>query len=329
MSRIGIIGDNSIEYIDKLLEIWKKGDSAVLIDWRIPVDKILQMLYEAGASKCYIDDRLFDSFKNINDLEFDFYHSCNEGKLMKIPQYLYDKFADLIITCDEALILYSSGTTGKSKGVILSMNAIYQNCISIVEYMNLNHSDVLCITKPLSHSSSLTGELLVILKSKVEGYICSSLTLPSRVLKYVKKYNISRLFLNPQLLRVYSNEINKKDYDINCLKKIYTSGSILNETVYQKSKIAFRDVEIINGYGLSEAGPRVTTQELSNVRDHSAGKPIKNVELIIVNDDGNMCKNGNRGYIHIKSHSMFMGYVVGCAKHKNLVDGWFNTGDIG
>ncbi len=54
MARIGLIGENSIEYVNHLLDIWNNGDCAVLIDWRIPIATALEMMQEAGVRVCYI-----------------------------------------------------------------------------------------------------------------------------------------------------------------------------------------------------------------------------------------------------------------------------------
>ena len=62
MSRIGLIGENSIEYVSHLLDVWNAGDSVVLIDWRIPADSAAWMLKEAGAEYCLIDSRYRERF---------------------------------------------------------------------------------------------------------------------------------------------------------------------------------------------------------------------------------------------------------------------------
>lgn len=53
MVRAALIGDNSIEYIEKLLQIWEDGDCAVLIDWRIPFERMVEMMRETEVKYCY------------------------------------------------------------------------------------------------------------------------------------------------------------------------------------------------------------------------------------------------------------------------------------
>ena len=57
MARIGLIGENSIEYVDILLDIWNSGDCAVLIDWRVPYCSAVEMMQEASVQKCHIEKK--------------------------------------------------------------------------------------------------------------------------------------------------------------------------------------------------------------------------------------------------------------------------------
>lgn len=82
-------------------------------------------------------------------------------------------------------------------------------------------------------------------------------------------------------------------------------------------------------YGLSEAGPRVSAQTIKGSKNNSVGKPIKNVEVTIVDENGKPVPNGERGIIHVNTPSRFLGYVSGTEKHKSLYNNWLNTGDIG
>ncbi len=59
MSRIALIGENSIEYVSTLLDIWNSGDCAVLIDWRIPIQTAVEMMNEAEVHVCYIEKKYY------------------------------------------------------------------------------------------------------------------------------------------------------------------------------------------------------------------------------------------------------------------------------
>lgn len=91
----------------------------------------------------------------------------------------------------------------------------------------------------------------------------------------------------------------------------------------------FHDIEIYNVYGLSEAGPRVSAQRKGCCTNDSVGKPIKGVEIAIVDKQGSVVKTGKVGVVHVNTFSKFTGYISGEYKNVSLYKNWINTGDIG
>lgn len=329
MSRVALIGDNSIEYVDLLIDIWNNGDCAVLIDWRIPFLTAVEMMREASVKQCFIEKRLTsgEDISKVQDIEFIvFERNCNSAKYL--PSDVYDKFQNNY-SQNEAVVIYSSGTTGKSKGIILSHFAINMNADAIIDYMQPTNDDCIYIAKTLSHSSTLTGELLVALKSKIKLVIAPTIVPPRFVLNNIEKYKVSIIGVNPTLLNMYADEFRYNKYILTSLKTIYVSGSVLNDKIYNKAHDVFRNINIYNVYGLSEAGPRVTAQREDCCKENSVGRPIKGVEIAIVNEQGECVQVGERGVIHVNTKSLYSGYIVGTEKNKSLYNGWLNTGDIG
>lgn len=329
MARVALIGTNSIGYIHALIDIWNNGLCAVLIDYQTPFHTAIQMMREADVQKCYLQDNLWSEHINIYS-EIEFIRYTADSKLTFIlPNFLYDEFHPNYSN-NEAVIIYSSGTTGKSKGIILSHFAINTNADAIIDYMDpLAKTDCIYTVRHLSHSSTLTGELLVALKSRTKMVITASAVPPRLILSSVNKYGVTILGINPTLLSFLCDEAMRKSYDLSCLQKIYVSGAILHDATYEKSKKVLRNISIFNVYGLSETAPRVTAQTFDCCKSNSVGKPIKGVEVTITNEDGVPISNEVRGIIHVKTPSMFSGYVVGDRKYSSLYNGWLNTGDIG
>lgn len=329
MSRVALIGENSVCYINTLLDIWNNGNCAVLIDWRIPIKTGMEMMHEARVHKCYIEKRFMQQYhlELSNDIEFiEFENNSNFPEI--VPKYIYDKFKEKYLK-EEAIVIYSSGTTGKSKGIILSHFAINTNADAIIDYMKPTAEDCIYIAKTLSHSSTLTGELLVALKTRMKVVIAPTIVPPRYFLNNINKLGVTIVCLNPTLLSMFADEYERSQYDISSLKTIYVSGSILNGKIYEKAHTIFSHIQIYNVYGLSEAGPRVTAQRVDCCKSNSVGKPIKDVEIKLVNEQGSIVLDCEYGIIHVKTPSLFDGYVVGQKKHNSLYEGWHNTGDIG
>lgn len=323
--RIGLIGENSIEYVRRLISIWNAGNCAVIIDWRIPLTKSIQMLVDSGVKVCYIDASLLDdNFTHNNcDIEFNAIFA-NKNSYEKLPEDIYIAFDDNY-SRDEALILYSSGTTGKAKGVILSHYAIQKNAEAICEYMSLNYDDSIYIAKPLSHSSTIVGELLVGLKFKITIFLGRSIVSPGVLLKNLENSKSTIVCVNPTLLKLMTMSLHKRNNCLQSIRTIYTSGAIIEPKLLNEAKNIFVEVEILNIYGLTEMGPRVTAQRHSDIPNGSVGKPIRNVKVKIKKRKK---YNSSKGIGEVWVHTPYImnGYVE---NNVSLYNRWFNTGDLG
>lgn len=190
--KIGLIGDNSVKYIDTLLNILLDGHVAVLIDWRIPLNVSLSVLQQAGIEECYIESTKFAFTEKTSKLKITLFDTDHKGA-EEVPSSIYEKYATLLKkqSADDSLIFFSSGTTGKSKGIRLSLAAINHNVDAIIDYMHPSKSDTILISKALTHSSTITGELFVGLKSNTRIIVEPTVTSPTSVLKDIKKFDVS------------------------------------------------------------------------------------------------------------------------------------------
>ena len=329
MARVALIGDNSIEYVDLLLDIWNTGDCAVLIDWRVPLQTAYEMMMEANVSKCYIEIRIFSKIQSedYKSIQFEAYENYTTTA-KEIPNYVHVKFRENY-SRDEAVIIYSSGTTGKSKGVILSHYAINTNADAILAYMKLGHNDCIYMVKTISHLSSITGELLTALKSRTKIIIGPVVVPPRIILNNVQKFGVTDMCINPTILRLVVEECSRKDYNISSLHNIYVHGAKTDTKLSEKAKDVFSDINIYFEYGLTEAGPRVASQKVNDSHNESAGLPIYGVQIAIIEYNGLPLNAGVKGIIHVKTPSICSGYVCGEEKHKSLYNDWLNTGDVG
>ncbi len=327
MERIGIIMDNSIEMVECIIEIWNSGNSVVIIDFRTPLQQIIKTMKEIDVKKCYVDTALCKDkihlIENIDIIQIEI-----TKEIVRIPKSVYKKYV-YNTSHNEAIVLFSSGTTGDIKGTILSHAAITGNANAIIDYMKLTSEDRLYIIKSLAHSSTLVGELLVGLISQISVFIGKTQNIFERHLKNIVKFEITTICMNPTLLHLFKYQIinNKAEQKRLSLNKIVISGSVCNvDDINSVSKL-LKETKIINVYGLTEAGPRVSAQN-DNSPIGSVGKAIKGVDICIRNEDNKQIENNCVGIIYVKSDYMFTNYTN---KHNTYIDnmGWLNTRDVG
>lgn len=326
--RIGLIGDNSIGMIEQVINIWNNGGCVVLIDWRIPYNSIEEMLLSVNATKCYIENNLYeDNISKIELMTIEFVPYLSSDKQIKvIPDEICKKYQNQN-TKSEALILFSSGTTGKAKGIILSHFAISRNADEVYKYMKLGVEDKLYIQKTLCHSSTFVCELLVALRHGITTYVAPTITTPSMILKNIDENGITVTCLNPTLLKLITLAAETGKYRLKELKKIYCSGAVLDIKLLERAKEVFKNVDILNVYGLTEAGPRISAQIPQKYDSAgSVGKVLDCVEVKIVDEEGNIKKINEQGVIYVKTECRFIGYAN---TNSQAYDEWINSKDIG
>lgn len=324
--RIGLVGDNSIEYIGQLIRIWNDGDCAVLIDWHIPFNTTLEILKEASVHECYVDEGIFEKWNcDTGEINFRTFVTRSIG-IIELPVFVYDSFNENYSN-DEAIVIYSSGTTGKVKGVVHSHYAINSNADAIIQHLKIEN-DCFFIVKPLFHAATLTGELLVGMKAKMKIIITPTGVLPRLILSNIERCSTSILCLNPTLLHIYVEEIERNSYNLSSLKMVLCSGSLLSDKLTLKARKALFPAKVFNMYGLSEAGPRISMQSDGFYSIGSVGIPLNGIEVSIMDAEGNIVGTNCRGNVFVKTPSCFIGYVSSQLKN-NIINGWLNTGDIG
>ena len=228
-----------------------------------------------------------------------------------------------------ALIMCTSGTTGKPKGAMLSESNIVSNVTDIADYFAIDKSDTILIARPLYHCAVLTGEFLTALvkESKIRFY--SEQFNPTKMLELIKEYKITAFCGTPTLLSIMARF--KRSVNTETLKHICISGECMSQETGLKIYNAFPLCSIYHIYGLTEACPRVSYLPPKCFNDYPdcVGIPLKSVSIKILNQFGDLCRENEEGILWVKGDNIMLGYYRDSEKtNKVLKDGWLCTGDI-
>ncbi len=333
LDRVALISENGASFLIGLLGIMAAGAVAVPVDPQIPAAEVVKRIIQCSISGICIagirPEKNFSAEEKLPDHCFILSEKNGDWSDVSIKNQSA-QFAAIGTGRDIALILFSSGTTGTPKGVMLTHRAIIENIGAIIEYMKPEPADRFYIIKTMVHTATLTGELLTGLRAGAGIIAYHPVAPPATILKRIEIMKPTLLFVNPSILRIML-KVRNVSFDLSSIRLVYTSGAVAEKELLMETEQFFPKAAILNVYGLTEAGPRVTAQRTGEqTQIGSVGKSIKGVSIIVKDPEGRICKNGETGSVFVKSPSLMRGYWNDLdATHVKIIDGWLDTGDLG
>ncbi|MGV9710180.1 acyl-CoA synthetase [Gordonia sp. NPDC003424] len=232
---------------------------------------------------------------------------------------------------DPAILMYTSGTTGHPKGVILTNGNLFWNNINLEHLYDVREDDVTLVVAPMFHIAGLNVTVFTTLLKGGEVRIHRSFD-PAAVLDEIERSAISTMFVVPAMLNSLCERGDFAVRDLSSLRVVICGGAPVPEALLHR--FADRGIGVLQGYGLTETAPSgiFLTAEHALSRIGSAGRPALFVEAQLRTDDGTVItESGVRGEVCLRGPNISPGYWnrpdATAAAHD--VDGWFHTGDVG
>jgi len=233
---------------------------------------------------------------------------------------------------DTAVILYTSGTTGKPKGAELThANMLLNARLSDLMYAKADH-DVHLITLPLFHSFGQTVQMNAGFYNRATLVLLDRFT-PDSALRLMDDENVTIFAGVPTMFWAMLNYPGANKYDLakisRNLRLCVSGGAAMPVEVMKAFEEKFQ-VEILEGYGLSETSPVATFNRLGHKKAGSIGMPVWGVDVRLVDQQDNDVATDELGEIAIRGHNVMKGYYKRPeATVDAMKNGWFHTGDIG
>jgi long-chain acyl-CoA synthetase len=230
---------------------------------------------------------------------------------------------------DDAVILYTSGTTGTPKGAELTHRNLSMNTeVVLDDLIQVTEQDVLLGALPLFHAFGQTCAMNV----AVRAGACLTLIPrfdPTKALEVIARDRVTVFEGVPTMYHALLNHPERTSYDTSSLRLCVSGGAALPVEVLRGFEEAF-DAKILEGYGLSETSPVASFNHPDRERKPgSIGTPISGVEMAAVDSDGNAVPQGEVGEIAIRGHNVMKGYWRRADATADVMrDGWFHTGDM-
>ena len=231
---------------------------------------------------------------------------------------------------DTAVILYTSGTTGKPKGAELTHSNLLINCALVVpRLLPLGGDDVALAALPLFHSF---GQTCIQNAAIAAGGTFTLLPRfsPDEALAIMERDRVTLFAGVPTMYFALLHHEAKRAHDLSALKYCMSGGSAMPVDVMRAFEEKY-PVKILEGYGLSETSPVASFNMLDRPRQPgSIGYPVWGVEMCILDEADQPVADGDAGEICIRGHNIMKGYWKRPdATKEALKGGWFHSGDIG
>ena len=360
--KIAILSENSYYWIAAYFAVITGKMTAIPLDPKLPAEDLTELMVRSGCnaivySKTYAPAiAMMRENENVRLTDYipieAFYALVQEG-YDDLAKGTADYIDDEVLPDDLAFIVYTSGTTGKSKGVMLSQNNVAADAAAAVRVMTGGHAIGFL---PLNHTFSWVGALFTGCLLTNWGYICTSIkdiqsdlktykpqnfsavplvveTIYDRIWKTARKggmeetmqkgLRLSRFLMRHGIdmrRRIFRRIIDNLGGN---LEMIVCGGAYLDEK-YERGMYDF-GIRIINGYGITECSPAVTCNRLDNFRFGSVGLPLPCCEIMIHDPDAE-----GVGEIYVRGDNVMLGYYDDPEATAEAFDGeWFKTGDFG
>jgi acyl-[acyl-carrier-protein]-phospholipid O-acyltransferase/long-chain-fatty-acid--[acyl-carrier-protein] ligase len=237
---------------------------------------------------------------------------------------------------DTAAILYSSGSSSRPKGIMLSHHNIMSNLETVRTIFKFDQSTRLCGVLPFFHSFGLTCTLWLPLLSGVSVYYVSNPLDGRAVGQTVGQNQCTILFATPTFLTCYLRRCEKDEF--RCLEYVVVGAEKLKQQLIDSFHENF-GIRPLEGYGATELSPMISLNvpdvEVGGGRQQgtkagSVGRPIPGVATRVVDPEtGQPVEPGHPGVLWIKGANVMKGYLNDSQKTAEVIaDGWYNTGDI-
>jgi long-chain acyl-CoA synthetase len=231
---------------------------------------------------------------------------------------------------DTAVILYTSGTTGKPKGAELTHANLDSNAQVSLELFGLTADDIILGALPLFHAFGQTCTL--------NTAIASGATLvpvprfnADKVLETIERDRVTVFAGVPTMFAALLHHPDREQFDTSSLRVCISGGAAMPVEILRGFEAAFGSI-ILEGYGLSETSPVASFSHLDRERKvGSIGTPVDGVEMRVVDSSRNEVAKGETGEIAIRGNNVMKGYWRRPEATAEAIDeqGWFYSGDIG
>ena len=323
--RVAHLAPNDISCLDLFFACSKIGAILVPLNWRLNVNELAYIAQDCAPKLLVYDGEFGGVAENLpvpaklqagNDA---YERIVQHGPVLQEPGRAQSG--------DDAMILYTSGTTGKPKGVVLLHRSIFWNAINTVISWNLTADDITPVFMPMFHTGGLNALTFPILHVGGTVVIVRSFE-AERVFDILNRERCTIVLMVPTMYQMMTHSPRFAEAAFPTVRVFLSGGAPCPQSVYRA--FAAKGFFFKEGYGLTEAGPNnfFLHPEDAPRKRGSVGKPMMFNEVKIVGEAGEELGTGQTGELLLRGNHLFDRYWNNPAATEQALDGgWLRTGD--
>ena len=319
--RVGLLLANSIEFAVAYFAILRAGFVALPLNTAFTGDELAFQLQDSGARLVLTDEDHRDLVGGVESIV------VGTDDWERLTQAAASPTPPSAGAGDLAVLLYTSGTTGRPKGAMLSHRALLANLAQLTRISPrvIDSDDVVLLVLPLFHVYGLNAGLGLTAAVGATGVLADRFD-PVETLSLVHEARVSNIVGAPPMYTAWAMLPHLGD-SLSSLR-LAVSGSAPLPPAVLSAVLDATGHHVFEGYGLTETAPVLTTTLCSEVvKPGSIGRPIPGVEMRLLDEAGEDVDDGDPGEIVVRGANLFSGYWPDGAGGPDA-DGWFRTGDV-
>lgn len=238
----------------------------------------------------------------------------------------------LVIARDDlAMLLYTSGTTGRPKGVMLSHGNLIANTAAIVKYLQLESRDVGLSVMPF-HFSYGNSVLHTHLAAGATLLLEDNLAFPLAIVQRLQNERVTGFSGVPSTFTILMSRTRIDEFDLRSMRYLTQAGGAMSRAAIRRMRELVPSARFFVMYGQTEASARLTylSPERLDDKPGSVGRPLEGLDIEVRDAEGHVLPPGQTGELCARGPSIMLGYWGDEeATRTVVVDGWLHTGDLG
>jgi fatty-acyl-CoA synthase len=335
--RIAFLGGNSINYVVALMAVYRVGAIAVTLNVRLQVDELDYLFHDSGAIAALVDAEMIGVAEKVcagHDLRLsvcldrsglegwpglDDVVEAHRGAEVPVVDVAFD---------DPQRILYTSGTTSRPKGVVITHGMVLCNMLGQTSELKLTSGDVVLVSSPLFHVAAIDAPGFTAL------FLGGTLVLMRKfdarsALELIQEHRVTGGIFAQSILHAF-RQVDHSAMDLTSVRwVIFGAGA---GELYADIRSLFGDARLVQAYGMTEACSTITCVPEEKAHEHlgTLGKAVDFLELQIVDPAGNPVGTCVEGEIVLRGPKVSPRYWAPPEKAQQpRHDGWLHTGDGG